>query len=364
MQRLHFETLQPVCPVCRAGDVGLHALGIAEVCKETQGHIIEGLLHCRNLNCQHEYPIIDGIPIIVRDVRSYLADNYAQICSRTDFSPIIESVIGDCCGGGSNFDAIRQQLSSYVWDHYGDLDPEETAGEPRPGSMLRVLERGLELTDTFAPNTGPMIDIGCSVGRSTFALAEKFGCPVLGIDLNFPMLRLAGQILRDGFVRYSRRRVGLVYDRREFSVSLGNRDQVDFWACDATALPLVDQKFGAAVSMNLLDCVHSPMEFLSSLAAVLKPDSPAVIACPYDWSVSATTVEGWLGGHSQRGPDAGASEPVLRRLLTPGQPQSIDQLQLIAEDNVPWHVRMHDRSVVTYTSHVVATHRSNTDPID
>ncbi len=103
----------------------------------------------------------------------------------------------------------------------------------------------------------------------------------------------------------------------------------------------------------MLDCVHSPLDFLSSLAAVLGDDCPAVLSCPYDWSASATPLESWLGGHSQRGPDAGASEPVLRRLLTPGSPQSVPGWSLIAESDVAWHVRLLERRAFSYKIHLV-----------
>ena len=42
-----------------------------------------------------------------------------------------------------------------------------------------------------------------------------------------------------------------------------------------------------------------------------------VLTTPYDWS-AAVPVDAWLGGHSQRGPHQGSSEPILRGLLTPG----------------------------------------------
>lgn len=358
MRRQHFETFKPVCPVCRTDPDQHSFLNLAAVFKETNDQIVEGLLHCSNVHCQREYPIIDGIPLIIKDIRAYLSENSFQVCQRTDLGEVIESVLGDCFGHGSTFDAIRQHLSSYTWDHYGDQDPAESTSGPRPGSMIRVLQRGLELAGLTSTNSGPILDVGCSVGRSTFELAEKLDCPVLGIDLNFPMLRLAGRVLREGVVKYPRRRVGIVYDQREFPVSFPNSDQVDFWACDATALPFVGNQIAAAISMNLLDCVHSPLELLASLASVLKKDGPAVIACPYDWSSAATSMEGWLGGHSQRGPDAGASEPLLRSLLSPDHPQSLHSLRLIAEENCPWHVRMHDRSVVAYDSHLVVARKS------
>ena len=133
MRRQHFETLRPVCPVCSEATGQSHDLKLALVAKEVGEHIIEGLIHCSNVNCQREYPIIDGIPLIIKDIRSYLADNQFQVCQRTDFSSTIESVLGDCCGQGSLYDAVRQHLSSYAWDHYGDRDPDESSSDTQPG---------------------------------------------------------------------------------------------------------------------------------------------------------------------------------------------------------------------------------------
>lgn len=318
--------------------------------------MIEGVLHCTNAGCQREYPIVDGIPIIVANIRQYVADNIAAINARRDQGELVESMLGDCCGPDSALNQTRQYLSSYAWDHYGDLDPAEAAGEPRPGSMLRTLRDGLELAG--AASTGPRLDIGCSVGRGTFALAEGNQELVLGIDLNFAKLRLAAQVLREGRVRYSRRRVGLVYDTRDFPVELAGRERVDFWACDAAALPFANAAFALAASMNVLDCVAAPREFLASLGRVLGAGGKAILACPYDWSLVATPVENWLGGHSQRSPAAGASEAALRTLLTPGAVGAVEVLAWKAErEDLRWHVRLHDRSTMSYRLHLVVAER-------
>jgi len=355
------------------------------VAREEDGHVLEGALHCTNSNCLREYPIIDGIPLIVADIRRYVSENILGIEKRRDLTDYLESILGDCCGPNSAFEQTRQHLSSYVWDHYGDLDPTEALGEPRPGSMLRSLEIGLEAaglakefsdehTEANTPplakdwnlsRVSPVIDLGCSVGRSTFALAERTRGLVLGVDLHFPMLRLASEVLRYGLVRYPRRRTGLVYERREFSASFGNAENVDFWACDATALPFPAGQFALVISMNLLDCVHSPRDLLVSLGHALRIGGKAILSCPYDWSASATPLEAWLGGHSQRTPTAGTSEIILRTLLTPGaHPASIRELRVVAErDSIPWQVKMHDRSFVRYNLHLVVAERVNeTEP--
>ena len=360
MRVRHFETLQPVCPVCRTpGDSG-SPLKIVQVVREEDGHIIEGILHCQNPNCLREFPILDGVPLIVSNIRQYIAENILAICGRRDLSEVIESMLGDCCGPASAFEVARQHLSSYTWDHYADLDPAEPDGEPRPGSMLRTLEIGRGMAGPIPQ--GPIIDVGCSVGRATFALAERGTDLVLGVDLNFPMLRMASEILRNGTVRYPRRRVGLVYDRREFSAPFAHRENVDFWACDVAALPFPAGKFSLAANLNVFDSVYAPREMLLSIAHVLRTDGKLILACPYDWSAGATPLEAWVGGHSQRSPNAGDSDTILRSLLTPGaHPSSINELALTAErDQVPWHVRLHDRSTMTYKVHLVVATRTHT----
>ena len=354
MKLRHFETLQPICPTCRDDKIDQQfSLKLTTTLKQENDHVLEGILNCSNPDCLREYPIIDGIPIIVSRIRSYISENLSSIDARDDLEAVTESIVGDCCGPNSSFETIRQQLSSYAWDHYAEFDPEESFSRYRPSSAVGILEEALARAGEIA--AGPIIEVGSSVGRTSFELAQRYGELVLGIDLNFSMLRLASRALRCGIVRYPRRRVGVVYDRREFPVSFVNDENVDFWACDAAALPFQDNTFSLAVSLNTLDCFYSPVDSLSSISRVLKSGGCALITCPYDWSSSATPVESWLGGHSQRGSNRGVSAEVLRALLMPGaQPQTIKGLELRSEiDGLEWNVRMHERCTVAYNVHAV-----------
>ena len=314
--------------------------------------MLEGVIHCPDSDCRLEYPILDGIPILVPQILSYLSDNFFHLAARDDLSETLEGMLGDGVGPGTWFDSTRQHLSTYARDSYGDLDDTEQGG-PQPGSAVRCLERGLELHGGEIGT--PLIDLGCAVGRTAFTLAERSGGLVLGVDINFSMLRLAQRVLREGVVRYPRRRVGIVYDRREFPVSLPGAEQVDFWACDTLALPFSNDSFGLAVGLNVLDCVASPLAFLASVRNVIRTGGRTILTTPYDWSPGVTPPEAWIGGHSQRGPDKGASEPFLRSLLTPGaHAQSIEGLELVGEiADVPWHTRLHDRSAVSYSAHLI-----------
>ena len=312
-----------------------------------------------------EYPIIDGVPVIVSDLRTYVSQNIIPILGRSDLSETMETLLGDCCGPGSAFDSYRQHVSTYGFDHYGDLDPEEDKDSPvLPGSVLDLLKHGLsELEERV---DGPAIDVGCAVGRTSFELAKTVDDLVLGVDLNFAMLRTAAAILHQGRVAYPRRRVGITFDRREFPAIFEGASKVDFWACDGTSLPFADESFSLAASLNVIDCVQSPYYHLKELGRIMKPSGGGLISAPYDWNVNATPIEAWLGGHSQRSESQGASETMLRSLLATGDhPYAIQELELVSESEaVPWSLRLHDRSFMNYQVHLLVVRKKPTSVPD
>jgi SAM-dependent methyltransferase/uncharacterized protein YbaR (Trm112 family) len=376
------------------------ALILASVAHETDAGIASGILHCPEPLCQHEYPIIDGIPVILPDLRRVPSDHAIAVLLRDDLDEGLESLLGDAIGPDTWFDSIRMMQSIYGWDAYADLDPAEATPDaprhdaPRPGAALRCLEQLLAMAGSAALPTGSprvadaggdaprpgaalrrlgrllamagsaalptgsprVVDAGCAAGRTSIALAERVpGALVLGIDINLGLLRLAHRALR-GRVSYSRRRVGLVYDRRTFDVHLPGAERVDFWACDALALPFQAGSADMAAALNVVDCVAEPSRLLSGLADLLAPGGLMLLATPYDWSVRATPVEAWIGGHSQRAEHRGAAEGFLRTLLTEGaHSHSAAGLRPLAEQtDWPWHTRLHDRSTMLYSAHLLA----------
>ncbi len=206
-----------------------------------------------------------------------------------------------------------------------------------------------------------MLDLGCAAGRTSFDLATRFpDALVLGIDIDAGVLRLAQAAAR-GRVSYPRRRIGVAYDRRRFDVSLPDTERVDFWACDALALPFATGGADLVAALNLLDCVPEPRRLLAGLADAVRPGGRILLATPYDWARRATAPEHWIGGHSQRADHAGAGETFLRTLLTEGaHPQSIAGLTILAEDtDWPWHTWLHERSAVLYRTHLLALARGD-----
>ncbi len=298
--------------------------------------------------------------MIVPNLPAFLSERATEILLRADLDPVVESLLGDALGQGSWFDIARQTLSTYAWDGWADQDPLEIVADdgPRPGAVRRCLAHLLEAAPAGVVSRA--LDLGCAAGRSSHDIAARHPeALVLGVDVNLELLRLARGAL-SGTVSYPRRRIGIVYDRRVFPVPTGCGDRVDFWACDALALPFAAGAADLAVALNVLDCVAEPARLLARLVASVRPGGRILLATPYDWSTRATPIETWIGGHSQRADHAGAAEPFLRMLLTEGaHASSVAGVRVLAETAAwPWHTRLHDRASVAYRCHLLALERT------
>ncbi len=184
MRDSHFERFQPICPSCRSTGT-VSPLILAHVERRIADDVIDGSLMCGT--CRTEYAIIDGIPIIVGNQRELIAAQLPHINARDDLSPWIETMLLDCSGPGAEFDRIRYSLSTYGRSHWDDHDP--ARAPVLEGRITHLLDAALALLP--APARGAWLDVGCSVGRSTFELAARTGDLALGVDLSFAALRTA-----------------------------------------------------------------------------------------------------------------------------------------------------------------------------
>lgn len=339
MKLAHFEAFRPVCVRCRIAGTGDHRLGL-RVQRQDAVRVVEGMLECPT--CRYEYPIFDGIPLLVADVRDHVSRQLGELRARDDLSPFAESMLGDCAGPDSELGRDRMYLASYGRAHWSDLDP----AQPAPSTLLPVIDAALALAGDVR---GRWLDLGCAVGRGTFALAARTGDLALGLDLNLAMLKAARRIAVAGTLRHSIRRSGVVYDQRDEAIDPAGRALVDFWYADATALPLPSDATDGAISLNLLDSVSQPLGHLAELGRVLAPTGRAVIATPYDWTAAVTPLEHWLGGHSQRGGVRGSSPATVRHILTMAARPDAPALALDGERaDVTWTLDIHERAKITY----------------
>lgn len=375
MRLSHFEAFEPRCPACLArGNVDARALLLTRREVHDSASVREGVLQCPA--CFAEFPIIDGIPVLVADARATVAANHAAFARRADLSDVVDGMLAECAGPGSWDLVTMQHVSGAAWDHYAEFDAAEgegcgVDGEFRPGAIARIV--GTAAKAGGIVQDGPSLDVGCGAGRSSFEIAARTQGLVLGIDMHVGTLRLAQRVLHESRVSYLRRSVGMLYERRAFDVAFAGAERVDFWMMDALN-PCMGlgmglgvggdnhDTFANVVALNVLDCVASPLGLLQQLVRVLRAGGKLTVATPFDWSAGVTPVEAWIGGHSPRGFEAGQSDELLVKLLSPGMqpPHPASIAGMVVEQDlraVPWHVRVHARSVMRYVLRMVVARR-------
>ncbi len=347
MRLAHFHALRPVCPACRLQGT-LAPLALACVEEERDEIVCSGVLGCEA--CGNRYPILDGLPVLVPDLPRFLSDNLFYLTMRRDLTPGVTALLAEATGPGAGIDAIRQHVSSYGWDHWADQDPAEAGGEQvEPGQVSRVLAQLLDGLPAPLPD-GPIIDLGCGAGRTTADLAERTGRLVLGVDLSVPLARVAWDAVVGGHVAYERRRAGLHFERRSFSVRAEGK--ADVWIADALALPFADEGFALVTALNLLDCLRDPKAALAEFGRVLTPGGACALATPFDWSGAATPLANWLGGRGAQGGEGARCDLALDALLSEGPSVAGALRRSRAPGEAEWRIRLHDRSSMQYLTHL------------
>ena len=344
MRYQHFEYFSPICPFCYQHSQRFFPLDL-HVFKGNMEWIEEGNFVCNQ--CTGIFPIIRGIPILVPNVAQFMQNSFVHTMWNTEFSPHHMQWISEAAGPTSLVEATRSYLSTYMHSHYADKDPQASNKANQICALLNNTKN-----DTPIPENARFLDVGCSVGRSSFWLAEQYNRPVLGVDINFAMLLHAQDALRNNRVAYGLREVGCVYKWQEYSVEFPNSPLVDFWVADATCLPFAPQSIHSATSLHVLDCTTSPIEYLCELTRVSKEWNSF---CPYDWSTNVTEFTQWLGGHGSFSQWKGKPENILHYLLSPNSPNEVLQkAQIVKEEHgLPWDVRLHNRATMRYDVHYI-----------
>ncbi|MGC9452951.1 MAG: putative 4-mercaptohistidine N1-methyltransferase [Oceanipulchritudo sp.] len=223
-------------------------------------------------------------------------------------------------------------LQQYLLFHYGaaedqlpwDFGPREALGFP-----VRCVTEGVDTGKLPARNRA--LDIGCSVGRSTFELGRIFG-EVTGIDYSFAFITAARMVYREGSVPFQIRETGLI--RREVVARRPENvaGRLSFEQGDAQRLRQDLGTFDCLLAANLLCRLSRPVDFLARLPALLNPGGQLILTTPNTWLESFTAREFWIGAT----PDTGEPLEALENELKP-------HFRLEATWEMPFLIREHRR---------------------
>ena len=191
-----------------------------------------------------------------------------------------------------------------------------------------------ELVDVAAiPAGARALDVGCSVGRSSFELS-RFCQDVLGIDLSQSFIRAAQVLQEKGHLPFEVVVEGDLCESMQARVPTAlDRGRVRFQTGDAMSLPRDLGTFDLLLAANLICRLPAPKRFLQQVSQFVNRGGQLLLTTPFTWLEEFTPRAEWLGGHRE---ERLRSSETLRQILEPNF-----QLQLTRD--LPFLIREHER---------------------
>ena len=148
--------------------------------------------------------------------------------------------------------------------------------------------------------TKKALDLGCSVGRSTYELARNFD-EVIGIDFSANFINVGVKLKNYDSLIYKVKKEGEIFEEKSVSLeSLGLeeiKNKVSFMQGDACNLKDIYTGFDLIFCSNLIDRLYYPQMFLDDIPNRINKDGLLVLLSPYTWLEDYTPKENWLGGY-------------------------------------------------------------------
>jgi putative 4-mercaptohistidine N1-methyltranferase len=222
-------------------------------------------------------------------------------------------------------------LQQYLIFHYarGDMQfPYAFGGADALDFPKRCALEGAD--QSALPENARALDLGCSVGRSSFELARHCR-EVIGLDYSQAFIDAANRLALEG--QHPATRLDEGSGSTQLMVEVDpeiDRSRVRFEQGDAQHIRADIGQFDLVVACNLICRLPEPMRLLQRLPELVKPGGQLFITTPFTWLEEYTPSANWLGD------GAADSFAGLRQALEPS-------FALDAQWDMPFLIREHAR---------------------
>jgi len=187
-------------------------------------------------------------------------------------------------------------LQQYLVFHYANAEeqfPYPFGGADALDFPKRCALEGADLSKLAAGARA--LDLGCSVGRSSFELARH--CEeVIGIDYSQAFVDAANRIVVEGGHPATRLDEGSATTQLSVSVDPAiDRSRLSFEQGDAQCVRADIGQFDLVIACNLVCRLPEPMRLLERLPDLVKPSGQLFMTTPFTWLEEYTPPGNWLG---------------------------------------------------------------------
>jgi SAM-dependent methyltransferase/uncharacterized protein YbaR (Trm112 family) len=330
--------------------------------------LAEGVLRCQG--CGARYPVILGVPVLLTTVTGWVRGNYWFLLGYADElgMPLtsVRPFLRELAAGGGELPPrmlydrkwstrVAQFVSSYLIGHHLGLEQLDLLGPlqrslaeeaARRGGPHEILEEMLGRLEADG-GTGPVLDVGCSVGGMTARLAGE-GRLAVGVDVSLESLVWARALLTGRPGPLKRAPVFTEgHNRVEVELSPLAGRSCEFVLAGGEALPFADGTFPVTASCNLVDVMDQPAALLDEQRRVLTGGGLLLCSTPFLHTTS--------GVGRCLAPEGSRPVETLGALLR-------ERGFTITEeaDDVPWVLYHYRRRLDFYQTYCLAARRTAT----
>ncbi|MFX0198776.1 MAG: methyltransferase domain-containing protein [Candidatus Hodarchaeota archaeon] len=354
MRKTLFEQVRFICPRCRHATregIAQYPLKLDQVLEQEGDYILEGFLSCTNPECDSKYPVLQGVPIVLKDLKRWWHYEKSQLTHINCHSVEVRNFFKNLIIDDPLIYSERSLLSTYMELHYGSYDriPDILKSFADPEHFWNMAINMARLASKTKYELS--IDLGCSVGRYTYELAG-FSNLAVGIDLNFNEVLMAAEFQRTQKMSYDRKKYGKYFEKVQIPyIPMQN---VLFLVSDTLDPPFGAESFDLVSGLNVVDNVKLPLVLIGQMDAMLRQGGSLILGSPYEWRTDICEPEEWLESENM---DA----PVMVRHILEGKIFSKMGLHYeILEElhDVPWTLRHHDRHWSAFLVHLIMARKT------
>ena len=198
-------------------------------------------------------------------------------------------------------------------------------GQAKTAMPLAVKNYSQQITDEVIKSvekyqvaTETCLDLGCSVGRTSFMLAQHFN-QVDAVDFSARYIRHGVHLQEGKSVRYTLENEGDIVDFYEFNlmdVDLPCGENILFSQGDVSNLKGDFKGYDVILAQHVLEKNYDPRSFLQEVHSRLNAEGLLIVVSSYDFNEQQTSKDNWLGGLKINGENVTGFEG-LSLALTP-----------------------------------------------
>lgn len=179
-----------------------------------------------------------------------------------------------------------------------------------------VADKVKDIANRLKLNKNKLLDIGCSVGRTSFELSNLFQ-KVDGVDFSARLIQHGVRLQTEQSLRYTSVNEGDILDFKEISregLDLPEGKNILFSQGDASNLKDVFNHYDLVLAQHLIESHYDPAVFFKTVQQRLNDGGVLIVVSDYRFNADITDKTKWFGGIKVNGENVTGREGLSQLL--------------------------------------------------